>query len=140
MDVKKLWEKYRPMALYLIFGALTTAVNIVSYTLLYQAAGVPNVPSNIIAWVLSVAVAFVTNKVWVFDSKSFAPSVALPELWKFAGCRVGTGLLDLAVMWVGVDLLHGPATAIKIASNVAVIVLNYVFSKWFIFQPRDPDS
>ena len=134
--METLWKKYRPVALYLVFGVLTTAVNLVAYHLLYHLALLPNLPANCAAWVLSVAVAYLTNKLWVFDSRSFAPAVALPELWKFVSCRLGTGLLDLAVMWVGVDLLRGPATPIKLASNVAVVVLNYVFSKLLIFRRR----
>jgi len=96
--------------------------------------GVPNVPSNIIAWVLAVVVAYITNKLWVFDSKSFDLAVLLPELWKFVSCRLATGVMDLAIMWVGVDWLEGPATLIKIGSNVLVVVLNYMFSKLVIFR------
>lgn len=134
--MKALWEKYKSVFFYLVFGVLTTVINIVSYHLCYEVWGVPNVPSNIIAWVLAVAVAYITNKLWVFDSKSFAPEVLLPELWKFISCRLATGLMDLAIMWVGVDLLKGPATIIKIGSNVLVVVLNYVFSKLLIFQRK----
>lgn len=126
--------QYKSILFYLVFGVLTTLVNIVTYHLCYEVWGVPNVPSNIIAWVLSVAVAYLTNKVWVFDSKSFAPAVLLPELWKFVSCRLATGLMDLAIMWVGVDLLRGPATPIKIGSNVLVVILNYAFSKLLIFK------
>lgn len=132
--IKTLWQKYRGLFFYLVFGVLTTVVNIVTFHLCYEVWGVPNVPSNIIAWVLAVAVAYITNKLWVFDSKSFAPAVLLPELWKFVSCRLATGVMDLAIMWVGVDLLEGPATPIKIGSNVLVIVLNYVFSKLLIFR------
>lgn len=132
--MKALWQKYRSIFFYLVFGLLTTVVNIVTYHLCYEIWGVPNVPSNIIAWVLAVAVAYITNKLWVFDSKSFAPQVLLPELWKFVSCRLTTGVMDLAIMWIGVDLLKGPATPIKIGSNVLVVVLNYVFSKLLIFR------
>lgn len=132
--IKTLWQKYKGLFFYLVFGVLTTVVNIVTYHLCYEVWGVLNVPSNIIAWVLAVAVAYITNKLWVFDSKSFTPAVLLPELWKFVSCRLATGLMDLAIMWVGVDLLRGPATPIKIGSNVLVIVLNYVFSKLLIFR------
>lgn len=132
--MKALWQKYKGLFFYLVFGVLTTVVNIVAFHLCYEVWGIPNVPSNIIAWVLAVAVAYITNKLWVFDSKSFAPAVLLPELWKFVSCRLATGVMDLAIMWVGVDLLRGPATPIKIGSNVLVIVLNYVFSKLLIFR------
>ena len=132
----ELWSKYKSLFFYLVFGALTTAVNIVTYHLCYEVWGVPNVPANVVAWVLSVAVAYVTNKLWVFESKSLSPAVVLPELWKFVAARLATGALDLVIMWVGVDLLHGPATPIKIASNAVVIVLNYVGSKVFVFTPK----
>ena len=132
--MKELWEKYKPVCLYVFFGAVTTAVNIVTYALCYQVWGVPNVPANVTAWALSVAVAYLTNKLWVFSSRSFAPAVVLPEIWKFVSCRLATGALDTAIMWVGVDLLHGPATPYKIASNVLVVVLNYLFSKLLIFR------
>lgn len=132
-----LWQKYKGIFFYLVFGVLTTVVNIVTYHLCYEVWGVPNVPSNIIAWVLAVAFAYITNKLWVFDSKSFAPDILLPELWKFVSCRLATGVMDLAIMWVGVDLLQGPATILKIGSNVLVVVLNYVFSKLVIFKKQD---
>ncbi len=131
-----LWEKYRDMALYLIFGVVTTAVNVATYHVCFAMLGVPNIPSVIIAWVLSVAVAYITNKLWVFRSPSFAPAVLWPELGKFVAARAFTGVLDLGIMFVGVDLLGGPGTVLKLGSNVLVVVLNYIFSKWLIFKDR----
>lgn len=129
-----LWAKYKNVFFYLAFGVLTTAINIGAYHLCYEMIRLPNVPSNIIAWVLAVAAAYITNKVWVFESKSFALAMLLPELWRFISCRLATGAMDLLIMWVGVDLLKGPATLIKIGSNVLVVVFNYVFSKLVIFR------
>ncbi len=134
--MRALWEKYRDMALYLIFGVVTTAVNVAVYHVCFAVLGVPNIPSVVIAWVLSVAVAYITNKLWVFRSPSFAPSVLWPELCKFVAARGFTGVLDLGIMFVGVDLLGGPGTVLKLGSNVLVVVLNYVFSKWLIFKDR----
>ncbi len=130
----KLWRKYRGLFFYLVFGLLTTVVNIGTYHLCYEVWNVPNVPSNILAWTLAVAIAYITNKLWVFNSKSFAPDVFFPELWKFVSCRLGTGFLELAIMWVGVDLLYGPGTPLKIGSSFLVVILNYVFSKLIIFR------
>ena len=65
-----------------------------------------------------------------------APAVMLPELANFVGCRLATGVMDLAIMFVGVDLLHGPSLPIKIASNVLVIIINYLFSKLVIFAKK----
>ena len=94
----------------------------------------PQEAIRVLKTVVAVAVAFITNKLWVFDSKSFAPGVVLDELWKFVSCRLITGVMDTAIMWVGVDLLGGPGTPVKIGSNVLVVVLNYLFSKLLIFK------
>lgn len=134
--MKRLLKKYKFIILYGIFGVLTTVINIVSYSLLYSVLGVSNVISNIIAWVLSVLFAFITNKLWVFESKSFEFKLFFSELGNFALCRLATGVLDLGIMFVGVDLLKGPAIILKIVSNVIVIILNYVLSKVFVFKKK----
>lgn len=127
-------KKHRDVILYVIFGALTTAVNFVTYYLLFNLAGLYNLLSVVIAWFTSVAFAFVTNKLWVFDSKSFKKSTLMREVWTFFTCRIATGLLDVAVMYVAVDLLTMNSTVWKLLSNVIVIILNYVFSKTVIFK------
>ena len=83
---------------------------------------------------LSVLFAFVTNKLWVFESKSFKFKLFLTELCNFILCRLATGVLDLGIMFVGVDLLKGPAIVLKIVSNVIVIILNYIMSKVLVFK------
>ena len=132
--IKKLFKKYKFIILYGIFGVLTTIINIVTYALCYDMFNISNVVSNIIAWVLSVLFAFITNKIWVFESKSFDFKIFIKELWNFIVCRLATGALDLSIMYVGVDLLKGPALILKIASNIIVIILNYVMSKLFVFK------
>ena len=132
--MKDIWQKYRGPILYLVFGAVTTAVNVAVYWVCYEVLSVPNVPATVLAWVLSVAVAYVTNKLWVFESKSFAPAVLWPELGKFVAARGATGLLDLVVMFLCVDVLGWPGTVVKLGSNVLVVVLNYVLSKLVIFK------
>ena len=129
-------KKYKFIILYGIFGVLTTAINIGVYSLLYSALGVSNVVSNVIAWILSVLFAFITNKIWVFESKSLAFKTLLLELGNFIICRLATGVLDLGIMFVGVDLLKGPAIILKVVSNALVIVLNYVLSKVFVFKKK----
>ena len=134
--MKALLEKYRGLILYAVFGALTTAINIADYALCYRMLRFPNVPSNVIAWILAVLFAFVTNKLYVFESKSLERGTVVRELASFVGARLATGLLDLAVMFVGVDLLHGPDLVFKVGSNVIVIILNYVLSKLIVFRKK----
>ena len=138
--IKTLAVKYQDMILYVFFGALATLVNTASYYLCYNILGVSNVPSVVIAWLLAVIFAFFTNKLWVFRSKSFAPDVLKHEIPTFFGARLLTGLMDLGIMYVAVDVLHGNGTVWKLISNVLVIILNYVASKLIIFKPGDSDQ
>ena len=134
--IKELLVKYKALILYGVFGVLTTIINIVAYTLCYNRLGISNVVSNIIAWIFAVLVAFVTNKIWVFESKSMEAKILLHELISFFGCRIATGVLDLAIMYVTVDQLSFNSTLMKCISNVIVILSNYVASKLLIFKNK----
>ena len=129
-------RKQRTVIAYLFFGVLTTAINIVSYGTACNVLGISNVISTCLAWVLSVLFAYVTNKIWVFDSKTIQLSVILPELASFFGARAFTGLLDLAIMYIGVDVLRGNNMLIKVGSNVIVVILNYILSKMVVFRKK----
>ena len=137
--MKSIWNKYKPVILYILFGLLTTAVNMAAYALCYRGMGIPNVVSTGIAWVLAVAVAFVTNKIWVFGSRKYDRQTLAREIPAFFGARIATGVLDLGIMYLAVDVLQGNATVWKMVSNVIVIVLNYVASKMVIFRKRDTE-
>lgn len=117
---------------YLIFGVLTTIVNIVVFDVCniimdYKLA-------NLIAWVLSVIFAYITNKLFVFQSKSFAPGVLAKEVSTFVFARVVSLAVDMAFMIIAIEYLHMIQLLAKIISNVFVVVINYVFSKLVIFK------
>jgi Predicted membrane protein len=135
-EIRKLYDRYKEMILYVVFGVLTTAINYGSYFLLAHPAGVSVLASNVIAWILGVLFAFVTNKLLVFDSKSLRFDLVLKELISFVACRLFSGALDTAIMLVFVNMLHFNDLIIKLASNVLVIIINYVLSKFFIFAPK----
>ena len=132
--LKQLFLKYRHIVFYGIFGVLTTLINIGTYAVCYRYFHISNVISNVTAWILSVAFAFITNKIWVFGSRAAGVKAILNELWNFAASRLATGLLDLLVMYVAVDVMHGSPLAFKVISNVIVIVLNYVLSRLVVFR------
>ena len=132
--LKKLFEKYRSIISYVFFGALTTLINTLIYVLLHELFGISNIISNLSAWLFAVAFAFITNKIWVFESKEFSVSKLKSEGIKFLGCRVGTGLLDMLIMYIGVDLLTGNSLLYKLISNAVVIISNYIASRVFIFR------
>lgn len=121
----------REIILYVLFGVLTTLINFLSYSLLYYSLKIGNTPSTIIAWAMSVLFAYVTNRLYVFESKN---NNKFKETAEFFLCRTATGVLDVLIMYVGVDLLLQNGQLIKILSNVLVIVLNYIASKIYIFK------
>lgn len=134
--MKNLWNKYKESILYLFFGGCTTAVNTVVYHLLFEILSVPNLLSTLAAWAAAVLFAYVTNKVFVFESKTADKRALLMELVSFFACRLVTGGMDIAIMYVAVDLLHANGTLWKLLSNVVVIIVNYVASKLLIFKKR----
>lgn len=134
--IKRNLKKYQSLLAYGIFGLFTTAVNIVTYNFCYMTVTMSNTVSNIIAWILAVTFAYLTNKAWVFESRSWKWEVMRKEIPAFISCRLATGVMDLVIMYLSVDVMHWHALVMKAISNVLVIILNYVFSKLVIFKKR----
>ena len=132
----KLWNKLcnRETISYLIFGVLTTLVDWISFYIMSE-AGIDYRLATIGAWCAAVAFAFITNKVFVFRSKDYDLKLIIGELVPFVACRLGTGLLVLVMMMVMIDGLGiSNELLCKVVTSVISLVLNYVFSKWFIFK------
>ncbi len=127
--LKALYEKYKDLIPYVIFGVLTTIVNYVSYWLFAHPLGCGTV--------LSVLFAYVTNRRWVFHSEAKGAKAIGKEFAAFLGARLGTGLLDMLIMYLCVDLLGWNDMVMKLASNVIVVILNYILSKFFIFKKKE---
>ena len=139
MKLKKLANLYRnhlEVMRYLIFGALTTVINIVAYWICFNKLGIPNLISNIIAWFLSVAVAYITNRGYVFHSEASNFKAICVEILLFFASRLLTLGIDEGIMFISVDKWHWNALLMKIISNVIVIILNFVFSKILIFRKK----
>jgi putative flippase GtrA len=134
--MKRLSPAQRQIAAYLLFGALTTAVNFGAYTALTRLAGLGYLPSNVAAWVVSVAFAFVTNKFWVFESRSTKPGILAYETITFVSARLASGLLDTGLMYALVGVAHLPDLWSKVFVNVVVVAANYAFSKAVVFRTR----
>lgn len=132
--IKKLVEKHWDILSYLFFGGLTTVVNYIVYLPCYNLLHLGAAVSNGIAWVVAVAFAFLTNKPFVFKSHDWSPKTVWPELVKFVGCRVGSGLLETGILFLCVDLLHWNGNVWKLVTSVLVVILNYVGSKLLVFR------
>lgn len=131
--LKALYEKYRSTVIYLIFGVLTTVVNYAVYLPLYNFAHWPAAVCNGVAWVAAVIFAYVTNKLYVFESKSWDSGV-LSELLRFVGSRVASGAIETVSLLLTVDILGWNGNVMKLLLAVFVIVFNYVLSKFFVFK------
>ena len=132
--LKALFFKYYDVVTYLVFGVLTTVVNYLIYYPCLNLLGLSASLSNVIAWVGAVAFAFLTNKPLVFKSHDWSSKTVLPELAKFVGCRVGSGALETAILFVTVDLLFWNGNLWKLLTSVIVVILNYVGSKLLVFR------
>lgn len=132
--MKTIVNKYKMLISYGIFGVLTTIINIVIYSVCFKTFHFSNSVSNIIAWIIAVLFAFITNKLYVFERKTLNKKILTSEFTKFIEARLATGFFDFAVMYVGVDLMNSSAIALKVISNVIVIILNYILSKLVVFK------
>lgn len=116
--------------LYLFFGGLTTLINIIIYKSLVF-LNIDYIIANIIAWIISVIFAFITNKYYVFNKKN---TNLIKEFIKFISSRLSTGLLDLFFMFLTVSIFNFDDFIMKILSNIIVIILNYILSKFIVFK------
>ena len=132
--IRKLWSQYKELILYVIFGGGTTVINIISYYICREWMNIAVVPADVIAWFLSVVFAYITNKLFVFESRSWKLAIVAREVLSFFAARVFSLGVDVAFLYVTVECLHWWEMPMKIIANVIVIVINYIFSKWIIFK------
>ncbi len=142
--IKALFGRYREQILYLFFGGMTTLVDWSISFLLYrmwgeqiEAMGIMVHAANVIAWTVAVLFAYITNRIWVFESKKCGFLPVLGELSMFAGGRVMTLLLQELMFviffhWLGVN-----EYAVKLIAAVLVIVANYFISKLLVFRNQN---
>ena len=132
--IKNLVQKHWDILSYLFFGGLTTVVNYLVYLPCYNLLSLSAAVSNAIAWVVAVAFAYLTNKPFVFKSNDWSAKTVIPELSKFVGCRIGSGLAESLILLIAVDLLGWNGNLWKLLTNVLVVILNYIGSKLLVFK------
>ena len=136
MKLRKLVEKYWDIISYLFFGVCTTIVNYIIYLPCYNLLGISATVSNMIAWVVAVAFAYLTNKPFVFKSNDWSRATVIPELTRFVGCRIGSGAAETLILLLTVDLLGWNGNIWKLVTQVMVVVLNYIGSKLLVFTKK----
>ena len=136
--IKKLWKIFmnREVITYLVSGVTTTIVNFAAYYVFCNLLQIENLIANAIAWVFAVASAYILNARWVFQEKVESAKEEINKIVRFFGARVATFVVEEIGMFLLVDVLHGPNMIMKAIVAVVVIVLNYIFSKLFVFTKK----
>lgn len=130
--LKELFAKYKELIMYGIFGVGTTVVDFgISYLLYPTEINIHVI--HVIAWISAVTFAYVTNRIYVFESKTRGFSAVLTEIISFAGSRLLTLLLQETIVWVLFDKMGLSEYIVKIPAAVLVVILNYVISKLIVF-------
>jgi len=137
--------KHRAFISYVFFGVLTTCINIISFAVASK-TGLSTAAANIVAWIVAVSFAYITNRLWVFNTENHSCFSIIKEVIAFISCRLVTGVIDEIIMITGIDyigakyisseLLFGWSISVKIFANALVIILNFIFSKLVIFTRK----
>lgn len=144
--IKTLCIKYKEFILYALFGVLTTVANAGAFYIASHTIGTEHhVLNNTIAWITGVVVAYVTNKLWVFESKSWKLKVIWKEIFEFVLARFlsfvfETVGLALLVEWLNYDDNFWGQFVIKLGLSVIVVLMNYIFSKFIIFRKKNKNK
>ena len=134
--IKNIYIKYKEIINYLIFGVLTTIISLITYYILTNTILNPHNNlelqiANVLSWILSVSFAYITNKLYVFETKE---KKILKEIINFFSSRILTLILDVLLMYIFVSLLKFNDQIIKLVVTIVVIILNYILSKIFVFK------
>lgn len=132
-NIYSYYKKNKEIILYLLFGFLTTVVNIVFYIILVWLFGFNYIVGNIFAWLFSVIFAYVTNKLWVFEETE---NNIILEFTLFIGGRIFSGFVDSLLLYLFVGILLWNDFISKIIIQIIVVLINYIISKWVVFKNK----
>ncbi|MDB0439182.1 teichoic acid glycosylation protein [Clostridioides difficile] len=129
-----IFKKHRETILYLFFGAFTTLINIISYLFFTRVILFNFMIANALSWIIAVLFAYVTNKFFVFKSMRVEIIFLFKEFLSFLNFRLLSGVIEMVIMYIMIDLLFVNDVIVKVITNIIVIILNYLFSKMIIFK------
>lgn len=133
--IKDLYLKYKEPIHYIIFGVLTTLINYIVYFLCLDLLGWNYLVVNVLAWVISVLFAYVTNRIWVFESKARGWLI-LKEIVLFFASRLASLGAETLLLYLMVDVAQLKNGFSKIVAGIVVIMINYVLSKLIVFRKK----
>ncbi len=134
--IQPFYIKYKEILLYLLFGGLTFVVSIGSFALFEQVLKMSPLIANIFSWILAVAFAYITNRIWVFKDVAHGAAGIIKEIFAFFAGRAATLALEELILYIGITLMGFPSIAVKVVGQVVVIVSNYFISKIIVFKSK----
>lgn len=133
--LEKIYKKYKSILFYVLFGVLTTIVSILVFIVFYSVFNFNELFANIISWIFAVTFAYLTNRKWVFNSVVKGWNI-IREIIAFFSGRVLTLIIEEILLLIFVTFLSINATMVKILSQVIVLLLNYIISKFIVFRRK----
>ena len=138
--MKELLKKYSDVIPYAVFGVLTTLANIATYWVCSHVFHMGLSAGSIVAWIVAVTFAYLTNRKWVFHSEAVTGKEILREVIAFFAARIATEVIDLVMLNVFAGMMGFDDMIVKVAANVVVIIVNYAASRLVIFRHKKPDG
>lgn len=134
--IRQLLMKYKEQLLYLFFGGLSFLVSISTFAYFEKVININELISNVLSWIVTVMFAFLTNRIWVFSSKTKNWKEFVRQMYSFYMGRVVTLILEELILLIFVTWLNLNSIVVKLIAQVIVIILNYIISKFIIFAPE----
>lgn len=134
-----IWCWNNPVMKYIFFGGCTTLVNLVSYFILRTTTFMNLNLANWISIMLAILFAYVTNSIWVFESKVRGFVARMVEFGKFVGARAVTMVIEVGGLWLFTTVFHMNDFLGKFIIQFVVLILNYIFSKFLVFTKKDKE-
>ena len=136
-EFKIFLKKYSEVISYLIFGVLTTLINLTTFWTLSTVFNLETIAATVAAWIIAVTFAFITNKIWVFKSKTKTNQETTKEAIMFVIARLITLGIEVFLMWLMVDNFKQDKLIWKLLCNIITVILNYLFSKLIVFKEKE---
>lgn len=134
MAFREFLKRHKLFIIYNLFGFSATLLETLLYWFLYHQAGVSNIGSTLMSWIITVVYAFFTNKIFVYKSRFWRPTSVILEFFSFFGFRAVTGIYNVFHMWITVDVLALWPVPMKVISALLVGLMNYALGKGVVFK------
>ena len=132
--MKQFYAKYKEYINYLIFGVGTMIVSQGTYALFAKVFGWEIAVANAGSWILAVAFAYITNRLWVFEDKASGAKGITIEVLKFAVGRLATYFIETLIIEVTVRVFNWNELLMKLVAGIIATILNYFISKFIVFR------